>query len=72
MCIDVRHRILLTSGLRMQIAATINDLQVTLSAEDLTASLSEIVVTAYWTCCSNLTVPVCTQQSLFRRCTALY
>lgn len=47
---NVRHRILLTSGLRMQIAATINDLQVTLSAEDLAASLSAIIVTFYWTC----------------------
>jgi len=50
MCSNVRHGILLTSGLRMQIAATINDLQVTLSAEDLAVSLSEILVTSYWAC----------------------
>jgi len=50
MCSNIRLRILLTSGLRMQITATINDLQVTLSVEDLAASVSEIMVTSNWTC----------------------
>lgn len=44
-CNVCRH-ILLTSGLRMQIAVNINNLQVTLSAEDLAVTISEIMVTS--------------------------